>query len=124
MNKVLILQSSEGMNAQLSQAIADGLQQLGVDSEIVSLVALQLPLYTSDTFDIPKNAIDLYHKIERASGVVIVAPEFNGGMPPVLTNAITWISVADENWRAAFDGSGLLPLLPIVEGVDTILLWR
>ena len=35
-------------------------------------------------------------------GVAFCGPEYNGGSAPILTNAITWISVTTDHWRDAF----------------------
>jgi NAD(P)H-dependent FMN reductase len=34
---------------------------------------------------------------------VICAPEYNGGIPPVLTSAIAWLSVQGNDFRALFN---------------------
>ena len=35
---------------------------------------------------------------------VICAPEYNGSIPPVLTNAIAWLSVQGDDFRMLFNG--------------------
>jgi NAD(P)H-dependent FMN reductase len=35
---------------------------------------------------------------------VICAPEYNGSIPPCLTNAIAWLSVQSNDFRALFNG--------------------
>ncbi len=107
MRKVLILQSSDGMNARLSHQIVESLSLQGVESDVIALTELELPLYTPNRGDIPNSVINLLQQIDRSTGIIVVAPEYNGGMPPVLTNAITWVSIIDENWRAAFDGKAI-----------------
>jgi len=42
-------------------------------------------------------------EIVQANGLIICAPEYNGGTPPILTNAISWISVTTDYWRDAFN---------------------
>ena len=44
----------------------------------------------------------LCEKVINASGFVFCGPEYNGGSAPILTNAITWISVTTDYWRDAF----------------------
>ena len=39
---------------------------------------------------------------------ILCAPEYNGNVPPVITNAIAWISVKTSNWRGAFNGKSAL----------------
>ena len=38
----------------------------------------------------------------NADGFIFCGPEYNGGSAPILTNAITWISVTTDYWREAF----------------------
>ena len=35
---------------------------------------------------------------------MICAPEYNGSIPPVLTNAIAWLSVQGDDFRSLFNG--------------------
>ena len=45
----------------------------------------------------------MIQKFESADGFIFCAPEYNAGIPPILTNAITWITVTTRNWRDAFN---------------------
>ena len=42
--------------------------------------------------------------MNESDGFIFCSPEYNGGVPPVLSNAITWVSIKSENWREAFLG--------------------
>ena len=35
-------------------------------------------------------------------GLIICGPEYNGSTPPIITNAIAWISVGTSYWKDAF----------------------
>ena len=39
----------------------------------------------------------------ESSGLIICAPEYNGSIPPIITNMIAWISVSTDNWRDGFN---------------------
>ena len=47
-------------------------------------------------------------KAQNADGFIFCAPEYNGSIPPILTNVIAWISVKTSNWRGAFNGKTAL----------------
>jgi chromate reductase, NAD(P)H dehydrogenase (quinone) len=46
----------------------------------------------------------LLSDISDVDGFVVLAPEYNGSIPPVLNNAIAWLSVSTSDWREAFNG--------------------
>jgi NAD(P)H-dependent FMN reductase len=55
----------------------------------------EVPLYHGDveaSSGIPAVVATLKSGIERARGLVIATPEYNGGIPGVLKNAIDWAS--------------------------------
>ena len=49
-------------------------------------------------------AKELSDEFTKADAFIFCAPEYNGGLPPILTNAITWISITTNNWRDCFSG--------------------
>lgn len=104
--KLLILSSTPRTNAQLAREIEQiATTEFALTTELVELESLHLPLYTPDLegrAGIPAQAIALKDQMLNAWALVILAPEYNGGLPPVLVNAISWISRTGENWREAF----------------------
>lgn len=59
--------------------------------EIIDLAALQFPLFEERLrfYDNPTPAMtDYARKIEMADGIIVVSPEYNGGYPASLKNAI------------------------------------
>lgn len=68
-------------------------QNLGI-AEIVDLKELQLPLFEERLKFLsnpPQNALLFAEKIKSADGVIIVTPEYNGGYPAGLKNAIDFL---------------------------------
>ena len=89
-----------GNNFTLAEKIK-GLMHL--DNEIITLEDYQLPLYDGKAVIEEKTIIDgLCKKVINADGFIFCGPEYNGGSAPILTNAITWISVTTDYWRDAF----------------------
>ena len=107
MTKILIISATSGNNLTLAEKIKD---LFDIETGIISLEDYQLPLYTPKVKLNNQNIVnDLCNKVTEASGFVFCGPEYNGGSAPILTNAITWISVSTTYWRDAFDAKiGLL----------------
>lgn len=102
---VLIFVASLNENMNLANMIKDKFENKNINSKIINLVDLNLPMY--DTFKeqndgIPKVALDLAKQMEEATAYVFVSPEYNYGVPPVLVNMIAWISRIGDNFRALF----------------------
>ena len=107
MKKILIVSVTSRNNLILAKKIGELFR---VDTETITQEDYQLPLYTGKT-KLDDNTIinDLCKKIVNASGFVFCGPEYNGGSAPILTNAITWVSVTTDYWRDAFsDKIGLI----------------
>lgn len=107
MNNVLIFAASNNNNLKLAQKIKSAFEDKSVNVDLVDLTQLTLPVYTSveEKNGIPEGATYLLKLLSNASTLITVAPEYNGGIPPVLTNAISWISRSgDKDWRKAFNG--------------------
>ena len=107
MKKILIVSVTAGNNLILAKKIG---KLFELKNEIITLEDYQLPLYTGKIKLKDQTIInDLCEKVINASGFVFCGPEYNGGSAPILTNAITWISVTTDYWRDAFsDKIGLI----------------
>ena len=107
MKKILIVSATSGSNLILANKISELFE---VKNEKITLEDYELPLY-SRKIKLEDQAIinDLCEKVINANGFVFCGPEYNGGSAPILTNAITWISVTTDYWRDAFsDKIGLI----------------
>ena len=73
------------------------------DAEVtrISLGDFPLPIYDGDLqarSGVPKNAVNLKRMIASHHGVLLVTPEYNSSVPPLVKNAIDWITrVQDAN---------------------------
>jgi chromate reductase, NAD(P)H dehydrogenase (quinone) len=101
--KILVIPGSLRIgshNARLAAAIAYQLAQAGVDVTRISLADFPLPIYDGDLqtkSGVPKNAVNLKRMIGTHHGVVIVTPEYNSSVPPLLKNTIDWVSRVQDS---------------------------
>ncbi|MEP1231240.1 MAG: NADPH-dependent FMN reductase [Litorimonas sp.] len=79
------------INKQLENALILRSKDLGVDTSIIDLAEFKLPLFHGD-LQTPDNVKALINKMKSFDGIVITSPEYNGGLPPILKNAIDWTS--------------------------------
>lgn len=106
MSKILIVSATSNNNLKLATSLQNILVDLGSETDIVNLQNVSLPLYSPEAQEegLPENAKVLAEAFKEASALVICAPEYNGNMPPILVNAVAWISVSgDKDWRKAFN---------------------
>ncbi|BAQ64337.1 possible reductase [Geminocystis sp. NIES-3709] len=81
--------------------------EMGQTTQIIDLVEEELPLYTPKIQaqqGIPDKVKELAQTLLNTDGMIFVAPEYNGGIPPTLNNAIAWLSVSGDDWRRCFNG--------------------
>jgi chromate reductase, NAD(P)H dehydrogenase (quinone) len=96
--KILVIPGSlrtGSHNAKLAVAAAYEFAQAGVDVTRISLGDFPLPIYDGDLqakSGVPKNAVNLKRMMGSHHGVVIVTPEYNSSVPPLVKNTIDWIT--------------------------------
>ena len=96
--KILVIPGSlrtGSLNARLAAAVAYEFAQAGAEVTRISLADFPLPIYDGDLqtkSGVPKNAINLKRMIGAHHGVLIVTPEYNSSVPPLVKNTIDWVS--------------------------------
>jgi len=102
--KILVIPGSlrsGSLNARLAATAAHEFTQAGADITRISLADFPLPIYDGDLqakSGVPKNAINLKRMMAAHHGVLIVTPEYNSSVPPLVKNTIDWVSrVQDVN---------------------------
>lgn len=104
--KILVVPGSlrsGSFNVSLAAAAALVLARLGADVTRISLEDYPLPIMDQDLQvreGVPDNAMKLARMIADHDGVFIASPEYNASIPPLLKNAIDWVS------RIHHDGGG------------------
>jgi chromate reductase len=102
---LLICAASSGKNLDLAHRLHALAQAQNIDADVLDLTEVGLPLYSPQTeaLGTPDTFAAVYAKFERASAYFLVAPEYNGSIPPTLTNTIAWLSVASSDFRRLFN---------------------
>ena len=114
MKKVLIITATSFSNYDLSINMKSILEKHSVDCDILNLETYDLPLFKAGNYENQKDAIkdsldEIVGKLIISKGLIFSAPEYNGSIPPIVTNFIAWISVTTNHWRDGFkDKFGLV----------------
>src|SRR5476651_1414004 len=96
--KILVIPGSlrsGSHNAKLAAAAAYEFAQAGVEVTTISLGDFPLPIYDGDLqtkSGVPKNAVNLKRMMSTHHGVLIVTPEYNSSVPPLVKNTIDWVT--------------------------------
>ncbi len=104
---LLIITASDGENLKLANKFLSVGKQLNIKTDVLDLTDLDLPLFTPKKhaeLGVQTSIESLQNKMTSYSHWVICAPEYNGSIPPVLTNAIAWLSVQEKDFRKLFNG--------------------
>jgi NAD(P)H-dependent FMN reductase len=96
--KILVIPGSlrtGSLNAKLAAAAALEFAQAGAEVTRISLSDFPLPIYDGDLqtkSGVPKNAVNLKRMMSAHHGVLIVTPEYNSSVPPLVKNTIDWVT--------------------------------
>ena len=103
---LIVLTASNGENLKLADRFAAQAKALGQTAEVLDLTTVDLPLFSPRAQErgTPAAVAPLQTQLIHAPRWVICAPEYNGSIPPCLTNAIAWLSVQGDDFRALFNG--------------------
>lgn len=113
MKNILIVSATRKNNYNLAKKIESILKLnkddfKSINTKVISLEDFPLPIYTESSYD---ENVDHYkvtiekltNEFIESQGIIICAPEYNGSTPPIINNAIAWISTTTNYWRDAFD---------------------
>ena len=107
MKNILIVSATLKSNYKLAKQLKKLIDK-EANATVISLENYDLPVYTEKAFDkyIKSNQNTIKkltkHFIDN-QGIIICAPEYNGSTPPIVNNAIAWISTTTKYWRDAFN---------------------
>ena len=95
MAKILMLSATSDNNKNLAELFAEKAKEMGHESDVVDLAELDMPMFTvarSKELDVVPGMAELKAALSSADSWMIIAPEYNGSMPPSLNNAVAWLS--------------------------------
>lgn len=98
---ILIIAGSarqDSVNRKLQHRIAEVAEQLGIAYRLYEPSELDAPLYHGDLEQeegVPASMQRFAEAVAGASKVVVISPEYNASVPPLLKNAIDWSSRVD-----------------------------
>lgn len=95
--------SKASLNAKLNYRLAEVAEQHGIQYKLLNADALDAPIYHGDLEDtegVPESMQVLAKDINAADKVVLVSPEYNASVSPLIKNAIDWVSRVDiQAWN-------------------------
>jgi len=104
--KILVLSGSDrsgSFNKKLAQAAARTLALIEPDVTMIALADYPLPLLGQDggrDKGLPENAVKLAGMIAAHDALFLASQEYNASIPPVLKNALDWVSLVSSDGRA------------------------
>ena len=104
---LIIISASSGKNLELSQKFQEKSIELKINSEILDLTTFDIPLFNPRIHtkeNIPNEINEIKEKLFATEKWIICAPEYNGSIPPILSNLIAWLSVSGDDFRNLFNG--------------------
>ena len=104
---LIIISASCGKNLELSKKFQEKSNELKFNSEILDLTTFDIPLFNPRTHtkeNIPEEIIKIKDQLFATEKWIICAPEYNGSIPPILSNLIAWLSVSGDDFRNLFNG--------------------
>ncbi|MCB1955388.1 MAG: NAD(P)H-dependent oxidoreductase [Rhodocyclaceae bacterium] len=96
--RILVMAGSarrESLARRLAAASLAPLADKGADVELIELADYPMPLYNGDLESesgLPAAAVALQHKLFDCQGLLVVSPEYNGSITPLLKNTLDWCS--------------------------------
>src|ERR1700749_2689077 len=108
--KILVIPGSlrtGSHNAKLAAAAAYEISRAGIDVPRISLADFPLPIYDGDLqakSGVPRHAVNLKRMIASHHGVLVVTPEYNSSLLPLLKHTIDWVSRLQNPHAAGGEG--------------------
>ena len=105
MASLVFIHASDGNNALLAKEVETRAVEMGHEVEHISLNAFDFPVYTvarEQSTPVLEGLDELKTILDKGDAWFVFAPEYNGSYPPVLNNAIAWLSRDGDDFRRLF----------------------
>ena len=102
MARFLMITATSGTNRELADVFASAATAKGHDAEVIDIAEMDMPMFTIARSKNPEEAPDISELISdmtQSDAWVVIAPEYNGSIPPTLNNALAWLSTAMD-WQS------------------------
>lgn len=105
MTQIAIVSATSGNNLKLAGKLEEVAKSKGAKTVLINLEDLNLPVYTppAEEEGIPAKAKELAKILIDSKGMIFLGPEYNGSIPPIMNNAVAWVSRTGDDWRGAFN---------------------
>ncbi|WP_409432728.1 NADPH-dependent FMN reductase [Litorimonas sp. RW-G-Af-16] len=85
------------INRKLEQSLIKRFKAAGADTTSIDLGKYPMPIYHGD-LDTPDTVQAFIDEMVKYDGIVVVSPEYNGCLPPLLKNTIDWTSTVSTDY--------------------------
>lgn len=85
------------INAKLEKALIKRFKAAGAKTSKIDLGKYPMPIYHGD-LDTPPTVKKFIARMKSFDGIVVVSPEYNGCLPPLLKNTIDWTSTVSTDY--------------------------
>jgi len=96
------------LNKKLAAAAAQSVRAAGGEANLIDMADYSAPVYDGDIEEasgLPESMQRFRALVASTNGLLVVTPEYNGCIPPLLVNTFNWASRADgEDTSKVFSG--------------------
>ena len=96
--RILVIAGSrrrEALSRRVAEACALAVRTAGAEVELIDLDDYPAPLYDGDleaAAGLPEHVVRLQRRLHASDGLLVVNPEYNGSITPLLKNTLDWCS--------------------------------
>ena len=85
------------INKQLERALIRRFKAAGAKTSSIDLGKYDMPIFHGD-LKTPPTVKKLINRLNKFDGIVVISPEYNGCLPPLLKNTIDWTSTVSTDY--------------------------